>query len=289
MTKTHILIYSILVFLVGLMAGALFLSRTNTVAPMSAAAPPRTPEQKPLSQPPQANPSENSLYLDLQSELAQERTAREQLHSKLQALSQQVSRLEQVFTAKPSTATATSTQTPAKHNPDLATDSAWMNEQVLLDAGMSVENAMDVKKEFEKLEMDKLYLRDRATREGWIGTSRYVEELETLSTNEQSIRERIGEDNYGAYLYATGQPNQVYVESMLQGSPAQTAGIKTGDVLVRYDNTHIYTWNDVRSATAVGQAGEQVQIVLNRDGQTIQTYITRGPLGIRMGVRSQQP
>ncbi len=191
--------------------------------------------------------------------------------------------------ARPQASTESSTTSPTTTANRGETGNTWIDEQALLDAGITVDQAASVKKQFEKMEMDRLYLRDRATREGWVGTSRYVDEVDKLDEQTEKIRAELGEDNYGAFLYATGQPNQVLAESVLESSPAQQAGVRAGDVIVSYDGKPIHTWSDVRSATSAGQAGQQVALVLNRDGQAITTYIARGPMGVRLAVRSQKP
>lgn len=168
-------------------------------------------------------------------------------------------------------------------------NSGWIDEQILLDSGINISQAKNIKKQFETMEMDRLFLRDRATREGWIGTARYVDEVEKLNERVTSIREEVGEANYGAYLYAIGQPNQVIAESVLESSPAQQAGVQAGDVIVRYDDKYIYTWSDVRAATSSGEAGQQVRLILSRNGEPIDTYITRGPMGVRLSVRREKP
>ncbi len=247
-----------------------------------------------------ASSSEQDLEA-LATRLRSEQEARRRLEKQVAELSVQIQQLAQGSAPASKNAAARTETTVAASGGGTAStgeeattsvdngNSSWIDEQVLLDAGINVSQAKTIKKQFEKMEMDRLYLRDQATREGWIGTARYVEEVEKLNERVEDIRDEVGESNYGAYLYATGQPNQVVAESVLDSSPAQQAGVQAGDVIVSYDGKLIYTWSDVRAATASGEAGQPVRLVLSRNGENIDTYIVRGPLGVRLAVRRQKP
>ena len=75
----------------------------------------------------------------------------------------------------------------------------------------------------------------------------------------------------------------------MQNSPASQAGIKTGDFLLQYGETRIYSAFDLRRAITDGEAGEEVKVELNRQGTTSTVYLPRGPMGIRMDSTSVQP
>ena len=67
-----------------------------------------------------------------------------------------------------------------------------------------------------------------------------------------------------------------------RASRSDSAGIRDGDVLLRYDGQRVYQASDLRRATRDGEMGEMVAVDILRDGQRIQTYVPRGPLGINM-------
>lgn len=169
-----------------------------------------------------------------------------------------------------------------------ANGDGWFDETALLESGMDAALANELKVFFEQMEMERLYLRDRSARENW-DRERLGEELKILEDREQELRQRLGESAYDAYLYASGQSNRVAVTSVLASAQAAEAGIQPGDLIIRYDNERIYNWRGLRTATTSGNLGDTVEIEVERDGESLQFYLTRGPLGIRMNSRSVAP
>jgi len=51
------------------------------------------------------------------------------------------------------------------------------------------------------------------------------------------------------------------------GSPAEKAGVRSGDVLVRFGSVTIATLNDLTFALRGHRAGDRVDVVVLRDGQ----------------------
>ena len=100
---------------------------------------------------------------------------------------------------------------------------------------------------------------------------------------------QLSEAEYDSYLYASGQTNRVAVTSVLESAPAATAGIEPGDHIIRYDNQPIYNWRELREATSNGQIGETIAVEIDRDGDIVELYLARGPLGIRMNSLSVAP
>jgi S1-C subfamily serine protease len=137
--------------------------------------------------------------------------------------------------------------------------------------------------------MDKLYLRDRAMREGWLNSKQFDDELKTINSSVENLRSEIGDDGYDALLYSMGRINRVKIRNVFQNSPAQVAGILTDDIVVSYANKRVFNWRDLSSASTQGQAGENTNIVINRDGQQLQFLIPRGPLGVQLYEYSEPP
>ena len=164
----------------------------------------------------------------------------------------------------------------------------WFNEQALIESGMSDSQARELKISFEQLELERLYLRDQSIREGW-DRDRYREALQALDSKEDELKNQLSESEYDSYLYASGQTNRVAVTSVLESAPAATAGIEPGDHIIRYDSQRIYNWRDLRDATSSGTIGNMVSVEVDRDGQTMDFYLARGPLGIRMNSVSVAP
>ncbi len=164
----------------------------------------------------------------------------------------------------------------------------WFNEQLLIENGMDRVQAGLLRARYEQLELERLYLRNQSRREGW-DRQRLRDELRAVERKESEIKEQLGEDAYDAYRFAAGLPNRVAVTSVLPSAQAGEAGIEPGDFIMRYDDERIYDWFDLQEATAAGQVGEMVSLEVERDGETLQFYLQRGPLGIRMDSLSVGP
>jgi hypothetical protein len=150
----------------------------------------------------------------------------------------------------------------------------------LLRAGVTPEAAEDIIWRRSQLSLARLDLRDEAAREGWLGTARYREELRSLNEQRTAIADEIGPDAYDRYLYETGQPNRVAVDSVLPGSVADETGLQPGDVIERYGDLKVLSFDDLRGATSSGERGELVPVSVVRGGERIEVWLPRGPIGI---------
>jgi len=157
-----------------------------------------------------------------------------------------------------------------------------ITQAAFLDAGFEPDRAAYLQQTHDEITMAQLYLRDQASREGWLRSQRFSEEQRLLQQRLDGLRSEMNEDEYGRYLYALGRPNQVSIRRVLAGSAAETAGIEAGDVLTRYDGQRIYALPEVRGGSRSGEPGETVSVEVLRDGRRIQTYMPRGPLGVSM-------
>ena len=159
----------------------------------------------------------------------------------------------------------------------------------LVKAGVAQDLAADIVRRRNAIDLQLLELRDRASREGYYGTERYLREVAALREKNPSLREEIGEDYYDSYLFATGQNNRVRVVSVMMGSPAEIAGMQDGDVILNYDNQRMFDWRELQEATAMGERDEYVNVTVFRNGQVHNLWIPRGPLGIRLGAVRVKP
>lgn len=224
---------------------------------------------------------------ELERLLQYEINARQELEKKFELLSQKGANFDsgsQSFLETESTESVSS-----NGESDVSTaDRGWFNEQALIDSGMGSSQASELKGHFEQLEMERLYLRDRSIRESW-SREKYREAVQSLDSKEGELENQLGESMYDSYLYASGRPNRVSVTSVFPSAQAGIAGIVSGDHIIRYDNQRIYSGFDLREATTGGNAGDTVALEVERDGKTIQFYLARGPLGIRMNSVSVAP
>ena len=162
-------------------------------------------------------------------------------------------------------------------------------ETQLVAAGLEPQQAKSIMQFLADVEMERLYLHDQATREGWVGTPRYRQENMILNEREEDLRLELGDPDYDLYLYGTGQPNRVIIQSVIEDSPAQKAGIQSKDIAYSYAGNRLYTTRDLVTATTEGIANESVLLEVIRDEHIYEFYLPRGPLGVRVTSESHKP
>jgi hypothetical protein len=216
------------------------------------------------------------------------------LEEQVRFLNARIEELEQTMTAAAEQETSgnygalavnvTSTaDTPvSRQNPMLTTDN-------LVKAGIDSVLAADIVRRKNAFDLKLLELRDRAAREGYLGSAQYQRELNALMQQNVVLRDEIGDDAYDSYLYATGQQNRVKVASVMIGSPAEQAGLKSGDMILSYNDRQMFSWNELQGATTKGERGEYVNVTIMRKGQLMNVWVPRGPLGVRLGTIRVRP
>lgn len=224
---------------------------------------------------------------DLSELLVQESEKRIQLETTVAQLKKSLTQAAPTHTADSNRREDSTLRTAARN--DTSNSGQWFNEQALIEAGVDAGQANRIRQVYEDVEMQKLYLRDQAIREGWIGDERYRQERAKLDDQLDGIKDELGEKAYDAYLYASGQPNRVIVTSALINSPANKAGILSGDTILRYDNKRIYSWSDLRNATSTGDINTIVLVEITRNGQPVSVFVPRGPLGVQLDNTSVKP
>ena len=239
----------------------------------------------------------NQTLNDLQQKLQQEIQHREKLETKIALLEKQL-KPENVSTPAGSADDTEAGETSTQENPHQAGftgqnlsggNDQWFNQQAMLDAGVDPTKVNFIKQSFEQAEMDRLYLRNQAQREGWINTDRYTDAAREIIDRTDALRNQLSDAEYDAYLYAAGRSNRVIVSSLLSASPASNAGIQPGDTILKYNNKRVYNWSDLTTATSEGTPDETVTVTIERNGQLQQVYLPRGPLGVRLTTDSVAP
>lgn len=162
-------------------------------------------------------------------------------------------------------------------------------ERALVAAGIDAATAADIKRRGDEVAMQEMYLRDKAAREQWLDSPRFAEEMAALEAQRTSIREEIGDDAYDRYLFAQGQGNRVRIDDVLSESPAAQAGLQTGDMILRYGDTRIFSPDELVAATRGGTAGEAIQLDVIRNGERVEVDVPRGPLGLRIAASQSEP
>jgi C-terminal processing protease CtpA/Prc len=214
------------------------------------------------------------------------------LENQIQLLSERIEQLEQSADVKQEqneeTAALVIHDTSAVDTPVSSLNPA-VTTQSLVKAGIDAELAADIVRRRNEIDMKILQLRDRASREAYLNTARYSRELQELRDQDISLRDEIGDDYYDSYLFANRQSNRVKVASVMMGSPAEESGMMDGDLILSYDNRKIFNWNELQDATSGGQRDEYVNVTVLRNGQLVNLWMPRGPLGIRLGSARIRP
>ncbi len=148
--------------------------------------------------------------------------------------------------------------------------------------GLDPSHAREIERIIARMQMDALYLKDQAIREGWFESERYRQERNLIESKTETLRSEIGSDSYDRYLFASGQNNRVRIESLIDESPADVAGLLPGDVIVRYGEQRVLSFRDINTATSQGVSGALERIEIQRRGTSHHLYVPRGPLGVRL-------
>lgn len=105
----------------------------------------------------------------------------------------------------------------------------------------------------------------------------------SLRTNGTVERGRIGAliQNLSEELaesFGYDSEDGVLVGDVLPGSPAEKAGLKSGDIIARYDGRVMRDANHLRNTVAATKPGTEVPVELFRDGQAMNVDVTIGQL-----------
>jgi hypothetical protein len=217
----------------------------------------------------------------LREELAREVGRREALE---QALSER---------AAASPAEAPTPGAPTAPGPPAAANAKprenWLDEPVLVAAGFTPAEAEALRRRFEAIELERLFVRDQATREGWFGAPRFQQRMRELNAEYDVLREEHGDERYDWILFASGRNNRVVVDRVLPDSAASEVGLEPGDVFLAYDEERVFDAGALQRATSGGVFGETVGVDVLRDGERIRLYPSRGPLGVGLRVERREP
>ena len=75
---------------------------------------------------------------------------------------------------------------------------------------------------------------------------------------------------------ARENPDGAFIAEVVPGGPADQAGLQSGDVVLQADDQEINSFDDLLSYIAYHQPGDQVQLLIDRNGQQQQLAVTLG-------------
>jgi len=229
----------------------------------------------PAKTPPQDTRLEDQLAR-LQSQLAQAAEERAWLMERLATLEARSAVIDDIPDSD-TPALVSGADTP----PGTPTPAYHSGVEALIAAGIPEEQAAWLQTHLDESDLQQLYLKDRATREGWLRTPRYSRAVRELQEAFKDLRPEIGDETYDRLLYALGRSNRVVVRNVIQYSSADQAGLQAGDRIIEYAGQRVFSTQELNGLASGGTAGVPVLVRVQRAGQTLDVYLPRGPLGVR--------
>lgn len=90
---------------------------------------------------------------------------------------------------------------------------------------------------------------------------------ETIPEGEGAYLGIIGRTLDSQYSDALGMPNGIYVSQVVEGSPAEKAGIAAGDIITALDGNNVSTMEGLKEKLSIKKANTEVKITLKRANQ----------------------
>lgn len=215
----------------------------------------------------------------LETSLDEERTYRVQLERRLDELVSQNSRLTEQAISQPSEPD-TFEQSPQQQDERVPIDAGVEQIQRLVEEGIDERDATEIVRLSEEYEMQWLQARYQARQSGQPANGNLRAELA------QRFRENLGEENYEKYLRSVGQTTSVVIRNVLESSPAQSAGLQSGDEIISYDGRRVYNILELNQLTQLSSETGSVRVELIRNGLPVTVILPQGPIGITASVRA---
>lgn len=212
----------------------------------------------------------------LEAAVAEERNARQLLEEELQILYAEIEQLSEARDGDQQLAQGRSRELfEERARRTRPGDSAEDRAAMLVEAGFSPDRAEWIARRESELRMEAMQAQFDARRAG-----EPFNFFESRMQPDLALRTEIGDVEYEQYLEANGRPTSVTIGSVLESSPGQQAGLRSGDEIVRYDGQRVFSTQDLNQQTILGDAGESVVVDVMRDGVLMQVVLPRGPIGV---------
>ncbi len=236
-----------------------------------------SPQPRPARSPGLAASGSDQEIVALRMALEREIEEREHLAAEVASLREQIE--SGATAAGPDAASSAAT-------PDRGTRRSMFDGNALVTAGTAPADAQELRSRWESTELEKIRLIDRATREGWLGTAQYQEELNALESN---LRRGLNESDYDRYLYATGRNNRAQITDVLANSPGEAAGFRPGDTILSYDGKRVFSIEELRDLATRSRPGDTIRVEVLQDGKVETFSVPGGPIGLMLKPGHQSP
>lgn len=160
----------------------------------------------------------------------------------------------------------------------MATDKKKRAADMLLAAGYSPDQV-----EWLSVRLEGLRKERNSTRQELLARGLPMDPVKSLAhmyNQDIELRYEIGDDEYERYLLALDRPTNVHATTVLPGSIADTFGIRTGDVILSYDNKRLFNQGEL-DGLAIGTSGRSAAVTVNRDGEILNLVVPGGPFGVK--------
>ena len=175
---------------------------------------------------------------------------------------------------------------PSKLEPDRNPQHSRFDGDSLIASGIAPADAQELRSRWESTELERIRLIDRATREGWLGTAQYQQQMDAL---EGDLRRNLSEADYDRYLYATGRNNRARITDVLANSPGEAAGLHPGDTILSYDGKRVFSIDELRELATSSRRGESVPVEVLQEGAVVRLFVPGGPIGVMLQPEHQPP
>lgn len=108
----------------------------------------------------------------------------------------------------------------------------------------------------------------------------FVDSAENPDSTTEAIAELLSPEQFEQYQTQLGRTTAVKVPSVVPQSQAEREGLKAGDMIIRYNDTRVFSAEGLKFAIKNSPPGEVVEVIFVRDGQQFSAYVSSGPIGI---------
>ncbi|MEM6514174.1 MAG: PDZ domain-containing protein [Pseudomonadota bacterium] len=227
--------------------------------------------------------STEERLLALERALADEREARQLLETELFALIETVDDRASERTTPATVAAPAEPQRAASSVAQFREARRSRNDpearaDFLVDQGFSADRAQYIASRESELRYEMLQAQWEARRNG--------EDMDWRSSVQNvdlALRADLGTSEYEQYLQANNRPTSITVNGVLQSSPAETAGLQSGDQITHYNGERVYSVWDINRLVENYDGSSPIVVEVDRGGVPMQVSLPPGPIGITGG------